>query len=80
MSAAAIDYIWRAIQESERSDALQFRDDEMLITAAAQGSAQHRTVPPNAVGRKSIAEAAISPKPADNDSPQAMASPPLLRP
>jgi hypothetical protein len=76
MNAAAIDYIWKAIQESERSDELQFMDDKMLIAVVAHGSAQHRTVQPNAVGRESIAEAAISPKPADNDSLQAITPPP----
>ncbi len=68
MSAAAIDYIWKAIQESERSDELQFVDDEMLITAAAHGSAQHWTDQSGAAGCESIAEAVISPKPVDNDS------------
>ena len=35
MNAAAIEYIWKAILESERSDELQFIDDEMLIMTAA---------------------------------------------
>ena len=35
MNAAAIEYIWKAIQESERSDEFQFMDDEMLIRTAA---------------------------------------------
>ena len=35
MNAAAIEYIWKAILESERSDELQFMDDEMLIMTAA---------------------------------------------
>lgn len=80
MNATAIDYIWRAIRESERSDEFQFMDDEILIAAAAHGSVQHRTIQPNAVGHEPLAETAISPKPVDNDSRQAITPPPLSRP
>ncbi len=80
MNAAAIDYVWKAIQESERSDELQFKDDEMLITAAAHGSAPSRPDQSSAVSRAPIAEATISPKRADNDSLQAITPLPLSRP
>jgi len=35
MNAAAIEYIWKAILESERSDELQFMSDELLVKAEA---------------------------------------------
>ena len=65
MHAVAIQYVWQAIQESERSDEIQFMDDELLIRAKAP------RMPHNlqdlfggmggGPGRKSIADAAISP-------------------
>ena len=61
MNPAAIEYIWQAIQESERSDDLPFMDDEMLITTAATRVVQPRPDRSGAVGREPIAEVAISP-------------------
>ena len=40
MSTVAIDYIWQAILESERSDDIQFIDDELRIKAEAARLAQ----------------------------------------
>ncbi len=51
MNAVAIDYIWKAIRESERSDEIQFRDDELLIKAAAT----RLTQPPDQSGAVGIA-------------------------
>jgi len=70
MTTAAIEYIWKAILESERSDELQVMDDEMLITAAAHTSPQPRLDQSGAVGREPIAEAAISLKLVDSNSLQ----------
>jgi len=61
MNAVAIQYIWQAIQESERSDELQFMDDEMLIMTAATRVVQLRPDQSGAVGREPIAKVAISP-------------------
>jgi hypothetical protein len=61
MNAVAIQYIWQAIQESERSDELQFMDDEMLIMTAATRVVQLRPDRSGAGGRERIAEVAISP-------------------
>jgi hypothetical protein len=61
MNATAIEYIWQAIQESERSDELQFMDDEVLITTAVTRVVQPRPDQSGAVGREPIAEVAISP-------------------
>ncbi len=80
MNVAAIEYIWKAIQESERSDELQFMDDERLITAAAHGLAQSQPDQSGVVSGKSIVETTISSKPANNDSLQAITPPPLSRP
>jgi hypothetical protein len=71
MNPVAIQYIWKAILESERSDELQFMDDEMLITAAAHASPQPRLDQFSVVGREPIAEAAISLKLVDSNSLQA---------
>ena len=60
MNPAAIEYIWQAIQESERSDDLPFMDDEMLIMTAATRVVQPRPAWSGAVGREPIAEVAIS--------------------
>ena len=35
MNAIEIQDVWQAIRESERSDEIQFRDDELLIETAA---------------------------------------------
>jgi hypothetical protein len=63
MNPAAIEYIWQAILESERSDDLPFMDDEMLITTAATRVVQPRPDQSGAVGREPIAKVAISPTP-----------------
>jgi hypothetical protein len=60
MNAVAIQYIWQAIQESERSDELQFMDDEFLVKAAVTRVVQPRPDESGAVGREPIAEVAIS--------------------
>ncbi len=56
MNAAAIEYIWQAIRESERSDEIQFMDDELLIKAEAARLAQPGRVQSGAVATDSIAE------------------------
>lgn len=61
MTTVAIDYIWQVIRETERSDEIQFMDDELLIKAGAARVAQPRRVQPGAVATDSIADAAISP-------------------
>jgi hypothetical protein len=61
MNATAIEYIWQAIQESERSDELPFMDDEFLIMTAATCVVQLRPDQSGAVGCEPIAEVAISP-------------------
>ena len=61
MNAVAMQYIWQAIQESERSDEIQFMDDELLIKAGTARLAQPRCVQSGAVATDSIADAAISP-------------------
>ena len=43
MTTAAIEYIWKAILESERSDELQVIDDEMLIMTAVTRVVQPRS-------------------------------------
>ena len=59
MNAAAIDYIWKAILESERSDELPF------MNAVARWMPPARS---DVMGRESITEAAISLKLVDSDS------------
>ena len=61
MNAVAIQHIWQAIQESERSDELHFMDHEMLIMTAATRVVQPRPDQSGAVGREPIAKVAISP-------------------
>jgi len=61
MTTVAIQYIWQAIQESERSDEIQFMDNELLITTEAVRLAQLRRVQSGAAGNKSITDATISP-------------------
>ena len=60
MNSAAIEYVWKAILESERSDELHFMDNEVLIMTAATRVAQPRPDQSSAAGREPIAEAAIS--------------------
>jgi hypothetical protein len=80
MNAAAIDYIWKTIQESERSDELQFMADEVLITTAATRGVQPRPDQSSVVGRDPITEIAINPKLAAGDSLQTAKVPPLPQP
>ncbi len=40
MNTVAVDYIWQAILESERSDDIQFMDDELRARAEAVRLAQ----------------------------------------
>ena len=61
MNAVAIQHIWQAILESERSDEPHFMDDEVLITTAVTRVVQPRPDQSGAVGREPIAEVAISP-------------------
>lgn len=68
MNTVAIQYIWQAILESERSDDIQLMDDEMLIAATTHGSPQSRPDQSGVVGREAIAKAAISSKLVDIDS------------
>ena len=42
MSTVAIDYIWQAILESERSDDIQFIDEELRIKTEATRLAQSK--------------------------------------
>ena len=66
MNAIEIQDVWQAIRESERSDETQFRDDELLIKAAATRLTQQPDQP-GAMVSASITGAAINP----NDSLQA---------
>jgi hypothetical protein len=80
MNATAIECIWKAILESERSDDLQFMDDEMLIMTAAARVVHLRPDQSGAVGRDLITEVAINPKLAASDSLQTARVPPLPQP
>ncbi len=80
MTTVAIDYIWQAIRESERSDEIQFMDDEILIRAQATRLTQPRPNQSGAMGNESVANAVISPKLVDIDSLQTVTLPPLPRP
>ena len=64
MHAAAIDYVWQVIRESERSDELRFWSDEKPIAVAAQPQPDHS----NAVSRDPIIEVANNPKMTAGDS------------
>ena len=70
MNAAAIEYIWQAIQESERSDELQFMD-------ALNRLSQQRPDRSGAIGRESITAAVTEPLRTHRDS-LPMATLPLL--
>jgi hypothetical protein len=61
MTTSAIQYIWQAILESERSDEIHFMADELLIKVAAARLAQPWRAQSGAVGREPIADKAISP-------------------
>ena len=79
MSRAAIEYIWKAIQESERSDKFQVMSDEMPITTLTHESPE----PPDLSGvpaSKPIAEVALSPQPMNSDPSKTIPVPPMLQP
>ena len=58
MSTVAIDYIWQAILESERSDDIQFIDDELRIKAEAARLAQPQRTQSNTAGWEPITASA----------------------
>jgi hypothetical protein len=60
MNTVAIDYIWQAILESERSDEFQFTDDELRIKAEADRLARLQRVRSGAAGREPIATTTTS--------------------
>lgn len=68
MTTAAIEYIWKAILESERSDELQ------LVDAVARWTPPTRS---DALGRESITAAATKPLRVNSDSLPAVTLPPL---
>jgi hypothetical protein len=76
MNAAAIDYIWKAIQESERSGESRFMDYELLVKAAVTYLVQQRLEQSGAAGRESAAEVTISPQPVDSDPSKTITVPP----
>lgn len=73
MNAVAIQYIWQAIQESERSDDLPFINTLNRLS-------QHRTDQSGAMRRESIMAAVTEPHRLNSDSLSAVTLPPLLRP
>ena len=77
---AAVEYIWKAIQESERSDEFPFMDDEKSIPAAAHIAPQPQPDRSSAVSRDPITEIAINPKPAAGDALQTATVLPLPQP
>jgi hypothetical protein len=60
MNAAAIDYIWKAIQESERSGESRFMDYELLAKAAAAYLVQQRLEQSGAAASEPIGDATLS--------------------
>ena len=80
MTTAAIEYIWKAILESERSDEFPFMDDKQSVTAAAHVAPQSQSDQSRAVGRAPITEIAINPKPAAGDALQTATVLPLPQP
>ena len=63
MSTVAIDYIWQVIMESERSDDIQFMDDELRIKAEAARLTRQRRIQAGAVGREPTTKTTLSPMP-----------------
>ena len=61
MNTVAIDYIWQAILESERSDDIQFMDDELRLNAEAARLPHLLRVQSGVVGREPITETTIGP-------------------
>jgi hypothetical protein len=80
MNATAIDYIWKAILESERSDEFPFMDREKLTMAVSHVTPQPQPDQSSTVSREPITVIAINPKPAAGDSPQTATVPPLPQP
>ena len=77
---AAIEYIWKAIQESERSDEFPVMDDEKSIRAAARVAPRPQPDQFSAVSRDPITEIAINLKPAAGDALQTATVLPLPQP
>lgn len=71
MTTATIEYIWKAILESERSDELQFMD------AVARWTPPVRS---GALGRESITAAVTKPLRVKSDSLPTVTLPPLQQP
>jgi len=71
MTTVAVEYIWKAILESERSDELQFMDGMARWTPPARLSA---------LGRKSIMAAVTKPLQVKSDSLPTVTLPPLPQP
>jgi hypothetical protein len=65
MTTAAIEYIWKAILESERSNRLQFMNEDFLVKAAVPRLAQPQPNEFGAVAGETIANTVINPKLAD---------------
>ena len=63
MTTVAIDYIWQAILESERSDDIPFMDDELRIKAEAARLARQRRIQAGAAGRELITKTTLNPMP-----------------
>ncbi|CAG0946369.1 hypothetical protein ANRL1_02939 [Anaerolineae bacterium] len=61
MNTVAIDYIWQAILESERSDDIQFIDDELRLNAEAARMTHLLRVQSGAAGREPIAKTTLGP-------------------
>lgn len=80
MTAAAIDYVWQIIRESERSDEIRFMDDILLIKAETTRLRQPRSNQSSAAGNESITDVAISPKLVAIDSLQTVTLPLVPRP
>jgi hypothetical protein len=77
MNATAIDYIWKAIQESEQSDELQFMNAEMLTAAAAHSASPPRPDQAGAASDEPITEATIGPQLVNGDPLQTAPLPQL---
>ena len=62
MTTVAIDNIWQAILESERSDDIQFMDDELRSKAEAARLTQLLRIQATVeVGRELVKQTALSP-------------------
>lgn len=61
MTTVAIDYIWQAILESERSDDIQFIDDELHVNAEAARLTQLLRIQSAAAGDESAVKTIVTP-------------------